>query len=766
MTKRRPLALGAAAAIGLGSLFFATPALAEEEASLPVTDQTEEQAPATEESTDESQGSDDAAELSEAEAADLERVLEKTAASEDVTVSAAGVTHGGEMIIVTVEEEGAIDESDPVIAELLSAVEEVTDRDVEHKTAPEVGTPLADTDVVGGAGYLSYEGDTLASACSIGFTGWAPDGEPALITAGHCTGDGALDNTRLSIPSEQPAHLGDDAGDAQWDDNGTGVLGQFGFNQFGGPGNADVQDPTAYPGEGNDEDSVDSTDIGVIDVTGDFDLTPQVTDWSTAADDDLAAGIAADITQVGDPVPGDVSKSGRTTGLTQSTIGADDIVDGYQLMYASVENPDPEELRWVRGFQAYGLEVAGGDSGGAVFQGETAIGVVSGHAQDSEGGEYLWGTSLTHGIGLTGGYEVALFVDTPEVTSHSEGAELEPGETISGTAPSNADTVSYSWVDDAGSSVDVADGEWSIEGPSEPGDYTLSYSARSGENDSSETVEFNFTVVESAVAAPAVTSPADGSTVEAPVESIEGTGIAGATLTMDGDVSSEVDVDEDGNWSVPTSLDEGEYTISVFQTVDGEDSRTISSSFTVGEDDETPASVEVTSIEDGAEFPVSDAPTSVSGSAEPGETVVVEVAQGDGSGDAGSTQAETPGNTLAVEVGEDGTWTHALDYEPEVGAYTLAYGYEGDDDLDTLGFTLVEDDNGETPPPGEDEDPPGDEGGDNGNKGGDDDLAATGLSSISLLPYIGAAFAMLLLGTAVTLLVARRQQGGAAAEEG
>ncbi|MGO1736993.1 MAG: hypothetical protein ACTHZ9_11835 [Leucobacter sp.] len=764
MTKRRPLALGAAAAIGFGSLFFAAPALAEEAASLPVTDQTEEQALAAEESTGEaktSEGAEDSAQLSDEEAAALEETLTENAEKTDVTVSAAGVTGAGDLVVVTVEEDGAVDASDPVVADLLAAVEEGTDRDVTHKTTSEIGTPLAANDVVGGAGYLSLQGTAIESGCSIGFTGWTPEREPALITAGHCTNDGGYDNIALSIPSEQPAHLGAGAGNDQWLDNGTGILGQFGFSQFGGPGNADAQDQTAYPGEGNTVDSTDSSDIAVVDVSGDFNLSAQVTDWSTAGQDDLAAG-ATDITSVGDPTQGAVSKSGRTTGLTSSTIGSGDILDGFQLMYASVENPSPEHTRWVRGFQAYGLEVAGGDSGGAVFQGEKAVGVVSGHAgADDE--EYLWATSLTHGVGLTGGYEVAIHIDAPEVTSHTNGAELESGETITGTAPSNAEEVSVSTAPSSGSSVPVEDGTWSITAPTEPGDYTLSYSAMNGMS-SSESVEFNFTVEEeSNVERPVVTSPANGSTVAPLVETIEGTGIPGAELTMTGDVNSNVTVGEDGNWSVPTSLDVGSYSISVFQTVDEVNSNTVRSSFTVEEEGGEIAPIEITSISDGDEFALSDAPTSVSGTAEPGETVVVDV---QASGGAGAATSESPAEPLAVEVGEDGSWTHALEYVPVLGSFTLSYGYEGAGSGDSLSFALVEDNGSETPPPGEDEDPPGDDGGNNGGdgNGGDDELAETGLDTISLLPYIGAAAAMLLLGTAVTLFAARRQKGGNATE--
>ncbi|MGO1735408.1 MAG: S1 family peptidase [Leucobacter sp.] len=720
MTKRRPLALGAAAAIGFGSLFFAAPALAEEAASLPVTDQTEEQAPS------------------------LEDVEQVAAALDAEGVSLYGsVTASGEQVLLTSEvEEG-------------SKAEETVEQAVESEGADrflQLAGPaerLASTDAVGGAGYLGWlpNPEDGGGHCSIGFSAWSGTGEPAIVTAGHCSLDGALSDVALTLPSGQPAAGGPGTSDTTHD------LGTFGFNQFGGAGNT----------SGAEGDS-SSIDIAVIEgINDELDLLPEVTDWSTAGSDDLAASTTP-VTAVGTVDEGDVvTHSGRTTGSKSGDV----IFEDGWLNIGGFNGDD--DVRWVHGFAAE-MVVDGGDSGGAIVRGETAVGVASAKAQLTDGTNIIWGSHLESALDqVPGAYEIALSIDSPEVTSHNDGAELEPGETIAGTAPGNAVSIGLSTQPNSGDSVPVEDGTWSTTAPSEPGEYTLSYSARNGHS-TSETAEFEFEVLESNVLPPVVTSPANGSTVEGPVESIEGTGIPGAALTMEGDISSDVEVAADGTWTVTTEgplENPGEYSIQVYQTVDGEDSRTITSTFTIeGDDAGEIAPIEITSISDGDQFALSDAPTSVSGTAEPGETVVVDVYQAGGSGDAGSATATAAGETLAVEVGGDGSWTHALEYEPVLGTFSVSYGYEGAGSGDSLSFTLVED--GTTPPPGEDEDPPAEDGDDNGNNGGgnggDDELAETGLDAISLLPYIGAAAAMLLLGTAVTLFAARRQRGGNATE--
>lgn len=737
MTKRRPLALGAAAAIGFGSLFFATPAaFAQEEVEQPIVDQTEEQAQAetaTEATAEAKPDAQKAVKVQPDE--DSQEAIEFLEDLEDVTgesVFAFGTDAGNTRTLLA-----DINAPEDVKAELVAAVEADKSGNFDRVAFGEPAVPYAATDVTGGAGYYSYQGDAIESGCSFGFSAFDGNGAPVMLTAGHCAKDGALDNIQVQLPSDARAAGGGFIGTT----NGTGVLGQFGFSQYGGPGN----EPGPAPGSAplfEAPEGVDATftDIGVIENIGDqFDLLPAVTDWSTADQEDLSLGTTK-ITAAGDPRKGNVSKSGATTGDTDGDTVVEGVFKDQNNNYVDVEILDgylPIGGRWVHGFlsDAYGQP---GDSGGAVYQGNTAVGLVSGGPED---GSYLWATRLLDGIEQTDdSYEVALHIDAPEVVSHQNGAVLEPGETIRGTAASNATDFSYSFQPNAGSGGQVQDGKWSFQAPQEPGEYTATIGTSNGHS-RSESVTLTFTVEAAAVAAPAITSPANGSTVEAPVTEITGTGVAGATLNMTGDVTSEVEVGEDGNWSVPTDLAEGEYTVLVTQTVEGETSREVTSSFTVVKKDEPPVDkveIAVTSIEDGAEYTLANAPTSVSGTATPGATVT------------GSLDADN-GEFKAVADAK-GNWSADLGYKPALGAYTLEATASLDGETSktvTVDFTIVEsngsggggDDNGK------------------GNGGGDDDLAATGFDIVSMAPYIAGAALMALLGAAAILVAARRQKG-------
>src|SRR5699024_2374523 len=152
--------------------------------------------------------------------------------------------------------------------------------------------------IVGGAGIYSAPGqEGGVDVCSVGFSAWNPDGEPAVITAGHCSGDGFHSEVGMSVPSEDEAGSGDQNGFAPGPD-----LGVYGFSQFGGTGNT--------PGSEDEP----GTDISVIDdIAEGLELKPEVTDWTTT--DDLSESTTV-ITSVGkvDPSGPEVERSGRTTG--------------------------------------------------------------------------------------------------------------------------------------------------------------------------------------------------------------------------------------------------------------------------------------------------------------------------------------------------------------------------------------------------------------------------------------------------------------------
>ena len=97
--------------------------------------------------------------------------------------------------------------------------------------------PYADNDLVGGAGYLVKAGES-GGACSTGFSGWDGDGKPVVLTAGHCSkiinedsnefeGDTTVDQTET--PSTSAANGGEG-----FQASGNGVIGKWGFANFGG----------------------------------------------------------------------------------------------------------------------------------------------------------------------------------------------------------------------------------------------------------------------------------------------------------------------------------------------------------------------------------------------------------------------------------------------------------------------------------------------------------------------------------------------------
>ncbi len=325
-------------------------------------------------------------------------------------VQAYGTDGDGNVVVVTLPGE----ELDEETTEAIEAFE----GEFSNVEVIEIAEPIqayAQNELVGGAGYGAGTAEEATGLCSVGFTAVSPEGNPAVITAGHCTNDDALTQATRTLPSLDTAHSGEDSPELM----DPAKMGDFAFSQFGGPNHS-----TGGDGDPN------STDIAVIDVSdADLDLLPAVTDWSTAGDDDLAAGIETEITGVAAPVKGErVWKSGRTTGLTHDDDL--DIVDGY----SRIGLPDGS-FGWVRGFGVNGLEAAPGDSGGAVFQGDKAIGVVSGGAP-AEGTDapedFFWGTSLVHALEFTDGYEVMVAEDdsepTPDPTPSDEPSD-DPSQT-------------------------------------------------------------------------------------------------------------------------------------------------------------------------------------------------------------------------------------------------------------------------------------------------------------------------------------------------
>jgi streptogrisin C len=265
------------------------------------------------------------------------------------------------------------------------------------------GADLApEADVVGGQGYFADLGGGGAYICSTGFSAFDPAGLPTVLTAGHCTGDGAAQEATLEFPQL----------------NRAGLLGTFGFNQFGGPGNSH---------------SV-GTDVAVIgSIRADLDPEPAASTWndpSQAGPDVKIIGTAAPV--VGLPV----CRSGRTTAWSCGTI--DEV--GIYLMRGPNFQTDRSDLRPVLGFLSYDVQSSGGDSGGPWVSGNYALGIHSGGEDIGEARNFAIAGTLDDAtqddaLGVLPGYQLELFLNKPLVTSPGPGGTFEAGQTVAGQVP-------------------------------------------------------------------------------------------------------------------------------------------------------------------------------------------------------------------------------------------------------------------------------------------------------------------------------------------
>ncbi|MET3175690.1 UNVERIFIED_ORG: streptogrisin C [Arthrobacter sp. UYCu721] len=277
----------------------------------------------------------------------------------------------------------------------------------------DAGTPLApQADLSGGQGYFT----DIGQICSAGFSVFDPAGLPGVLTAGHCADDGAAATATVEFP--------------QW--NRGGLLGTFGFSQFGGPGNSTVLNPLDLANPGNV-----GTDVAAIgSIRADLDPLPAASTWndpSQTGRDVKIIGAAAPV--VGQPV----CRSGRTSAWSCGTI---DEVGIYVVQGITAA---PADLRAFNGFLSFDVQSSGGDSGGPWVSGNYAVGTHSaGDTPDAKGNvmqNFAVAATLDDAMAVLPGYALELFLNRPTVTAPAQGATFDAGQTVTGVvaaAPASA----------------------------------------------------------------------------------------------------------------------------------------------------------------------------------------------------------------------------------------------------------------------------------------------------------------------------------------
>ncbi|MDR7160032.1 hypothetical protein J2X42_002748 [Arthrobacter sp. BE255] len=265
----------------------------------------------------------------------------------------------------------------------------------------DAGTDLApEADLVGGQGYFADTGEI----CSTGFSAFDPDGLPSVLTAGHCSDDGAAQQAALEFPAWTQA----------------GPLGTFGFSQFGGPGNTSIVGDEDNPGNVG-------TDIAVIgSMAAGLEPQPAASTWN----DPSQAGPDVKIIGTAAPVEGQpVCRSGRTSAWSCGTI------DEVGIYVVQGRSGNPADLRAFSGFLSFAVQSSGGDSGGPWLSGNYAVGI---HAAGEGAGapvNFAVAATLDDALAVLPGYQLELFLNKPTVTAPAPGGTFEPGQTVTGTVP-------------------------------------------------------------------------------------------------------------------------------------------------------------------------------------------------------------------------------------------------------------------------------------------------------------------------------------------
>ena len=653
--------------------------------------------------------------------------------------------------------------------------------------------PYAGNDLVGGAGYLVSAAGEVAGACSTGFSGWDGAGKPVVLTAGHCAkiineDTGEFEGDSVVNETEKPSISTANGGEG-FQPSGHGVIGSWGYNKFGGD--------LIPPGDTSAEPKSDDIDFAVINVDASkYNVKTGATDWTTADSDDLSTSLASDITKVGPHKSGSIQKSGRTTGLTENVTWdwANDQVD-----YMNIGG------RFVHGFGVKGTEEdpfsAAGDSGGGVFQGDTAVGVISGGGPiaDEDGTviDFSWVADLDYSLETAGMTDFTLEDPNEEPPGDDDQNADAAAEGDDANADDSADGNEAEADADAAAEGDNADADAAAEGDDANADAAddakeAEADAAAEGDDANADDSADGKDAEADAAADGKDDDADGSddgdeptvpdapkvgdqtvdeggnitgkaapnadvklTWKAAGDAQAGSAKAQADVPAEGNVT--VKADGEGNFKAEAPAEAGEYAYTATATVDGETSEATSFVVTVEASDDAPAERKLTV--DPKEVTASDFVKKDKGvqikaeGFEEGEKVTLKVTSG---------PENVEGITLDETANEDGVagfsiyGTSAADPSAYLGKYDVQVtGANDTADEEALNgsFEVVSDEDGNGGG-GNDGDDDGNNGDDDGNGDGGSDLPRTGAELTGLAAGAG----LLLVGGAAVVLTLRRNK--------
>jgi hypothetical protein len=472
-------------------------------------------------------------------------------------------------------------------------------------------------DLFGGEGYIT-EGPDGRAICSAGFGAFSPAGEPLVLTAGHCAADGAVTQTEVEALASAAAAKGTNSGAT------AGVLGTFGFSQFGGTGNSKVAPDGTNVG----------TDIAVLQgIRSGLDLQPAVTRWDLPAD---PGPTSVKIVGTATPFQGQpVCRSGRTTGWRCGTVDSVGIwvIPGPNSVPPNYDN----DLRAIQAFDSTSVTSSGGDSGGPWISGNFAVGTHTG-AEFEQRGEArvqiraIATTLVDAAARIPGGVQLQLFLNKPELTAPGNGTvtagglitghvAAEPASVVAPRSRVRITVLGNGSGQKSGQPAEVpvdASGNWSFPAPA-AGPFRFSAETVNGFSRSGATA---MSVELSRLTAPVITAPAEGRRLTT-IQAIEGTGEAGRTVRLSGDFTGTGVVAADGRWSIRVADQPafGDVSVTAVLTAPGQaDSPSVTTRYTV-----FPPAPAVSSIRNGQHLRQHGLPAGISGTAVDGAEVTVSV---------------------------------------------------------------------------------------------------------------------------------------------